>query len=78
MLVLAIAIAAAWAVMLGSAYLGRVVLRLGKVKASGLVAGSYLLCAALALTWFGFGASGLLGITGLLLPGAVALLFARS
>ena len=62
--------------MLGAAYLGRAVFRLGKAKVAGLVAASYLLCAALALTWFGLGASGLLGITGLLLPCAIAVLFA--
>ena len=39
-----------------------------------MVAASYLLCAALTLVWFGFGLSGLLGITGLLLPCAMAFL----
>ena len=74
MVVLAVAIAAAWAIMLGAAYLGRAILRLGRAKAIGLVAASYLLCAALTLVWFGFGLSGLLGITGLLLPCAMAFL----
>ena len=76
MLIVSIAIAVAWSVMLGAAYLGRAILRLGKAKAAGLVAVAYVLCAVLTLSRLGIGMLGLLGITGLLLPCGAALLFA--
>ena len=73
MAVVAGVIAAAWAILLGAAYLACAVLRLGRSGSVVVVATAYSICAAAALAWLGLGPAGVLGATGLLLPCAVAL-----
>ena len=68
MLFAAIAIVAVWVVLFGAAYLARRVGGLSKRRSAAIVMGSYLGLSALALAWFGLNRTGLLGVTGMLLP----------
>ncbi len=74
--VVAFAVVAGWAVLIGTAYMARVVWRFGRVGSGVAVALAYLACAASALAWLGTGAAGGLGAFGLLLPCAVAMAMA--
>ncbi|WP_428486026.1 hypothetical protein [Rhodopila sp.] len=68
-----IAIVVVWSVLFGAAYFSRVVGRLSRQSCITIVTGCYLVLSALALSWFGLTRTGLLGITGMLLPYAVGI-----
>ncbi len=67
------AVVVAWAVLFGAAYLSRMVGGLSKGRSGAVVMGSYLGLSALALAWFGLNRTGLLSLTGMLLPCVAAL-----
>ena len=70
------AIAAAWALLMGAAYCARRAQGSSRTARVAIVACAYACCAVATLIWLGPGQAGLLGITGLLLPAAVALAIA--
>lgn len=67
------AVVVVWVVLFGAAYLARVAGGLSKGRSAVVVVGSYLGLSALALSWFGLNRTGLLSVTGMLLPCAAAL-----
>ena len=67
------AVVVVWAVLFGAAYLARMVGGLSKKRSAAAVVGSYLGLSALALAWFGLNRTGLLSMTGMLLPCVAAL-----
>lgn len=68
-----IAIVVVWVVLFGAAYLTRMVGGLSKGRSAAIVMGGYLGLSALALAWFGLNRTGLLSVTGMLLPCVAAL-----
>ena len=72
MAVVGLAIVAVWGTLLGAAYLCRVRAHLERRSAMAIVTGCYLGLSALALLWLGWTWQGGAGITGMLLPYAVA------
>ncbi len=73
MLFIAAIVAAAWAGLLGAAYLARVTLRRSRIGSAGVVLLVYAGFGAASLVWLGPGQQGFLAAFGLLLPCAVAL-----
>ncbi len=73
MLLVSLAIGVSWALLLGSAYLARVVFRWSRGPSAVVVAVAYAACAASALGWLGLGSAGWFGAFGLLLPCAAAM-----
>jgi hypothetical protein len=69
----AISIAAVWAVLFGTAWLCRRNAGLNKVASAAIVTGCYLALATTALSWFGWNATGLLSISGMILPWLVGI-----
>ena len=67
------AIVVVWVVLFGAAYLARVAGGLSKKRSAAVVMGSYLGLSALALAWFGLNRTGLLSVSGMLLPCVAAL-----
>ena len=67
------AVVVVWVVLFGAAYLARKVGGLSKGRSAAVVMGSYLGLSALALAWLGLNRTGLLSVTGMLLPCAAAL-----
>ena len=68
LLIVAVAIAVIWAVLIGAAALARLVFRLGRLPSCGLVLAAYLVLCAAVISWFGWSRSGLLGVSGMALP----------
>lgn len=67
------AVVVVWVVLFGVAYLARMVGGLSKGRSAVAVVGGYLGLSALALAWFGLNRTGLLSVTGMLLPCVAAL-----
>ena len=67
------AIVVVWVVLFGAAYLARMAGGLSKGRSAAIVIGSYLGLSALALAWFGLNRTGLLSVTGMLMPCVAAL-----
>ena len=67
------AVIVVWVVLFGAAYLARMVGGLSKGRSAVVVIGGYLGLGALALAWFGLNRTGLLSVTGMLLPCIAAL-----
>ncbi len=67
------AVVVVWVFLFGAAYLARMVGGLSKRRSAGVVVVSYLGLSALALAWFGLNRTGLLSVSGMLLPCVAAL-----
>ena len=73
MIVATIVIVVVWTALFGTACAAR---RLGRVAAVGAVTACYVAAASLALHWLGWGAQGMLGAAGMLVPYAAAVAIA--
>jgi hypothetical protein len=67
---------AIWGLLFGSAYLSRTVLRWTRLQAVATVAGTYVVLAVIALTYFGWTANGLTAVSGMVLPTAFSIVLA--
>ena len=67
------AVVVVWVLLFGAAYLARTVGGLSKRRSAAVVVVSYLGLSALALAWFGLNRTGLLSVSGMLLPCVAAL-----
>ena len=67
------AIIVVWSVLLGSAYLSRIIAGFGKRSSVLAVTAGYAALSLLAVAWLGFNRAGLLGAFGMLLPYAAAI-----
>ena len=72
MAIVGLVIAMVWGTLLGAAYLCRVRARLDRRLAMAIVTACYLGLSAIALLWLGWTWQGKAGVTGMLLPYAVA------
>ena len=77
MLIVATAVIAAWAALVGTAYLARGVLGLPRAWSLAILAVCYLALAGLAIAVIGASGRGLLGAAGLLVPFAVSCALVR-
>ena len=74
MVAVALVVGAAWACLLGCAYVCRAVAGFSKRRSFCVLGVAYAACAASALSWLGLTTAGVLGASGLLLPCGVAAL----
>ena len=67
------AVVVVWVFLFGAAYLARTVGGLSKRRSVAVVVVSYLGLSAFSLAWFGLNRTGLLSVSGMLLPCVAAL-----